>query len=164
MSRTIRLRAIYRLPVETVLTITYEDEALRKSLERLSRVVQDLSEYQLKIGTPVSYAAKHQIGDGVPQRRFLGVSESDRQTIDRILEDRLANPPDSGKQVWAEIGEALVLSTNERFDEQIDPEGLPWKPNTPYTLRLKKAMGRSLMILQSSTRMRASINYQVVPS
>ena len=147
-----------------MLTIAYEDAALKESLERLSKVVKDLSDYKLKIGTPVSYAAKHQIGDGVPQRRFLGVSESDRAEIDRILEDRLANPPQTGNQVWAEIGEALVSSTNERFDEQIDPEGLPWQPNTPYTIRLKQAMGRSLRILESTTRMRSSINYQVVPS
>lgn len=147
-----------------MLTITYQDKALSESLQRLGRVVKELDQYQLKVGTPVSYAAKHQLGDGVPQRRFLGVSDSDRQEINRILSDRLANPPATGRQVWGEIGEALLLSTNERWDEQVDPEGNPWRPNSNYTRRLKESMGRSLRILESTTRMRASVNYQIVPS
>ncbi len=37
------------------------------------------------IGTNVSYAAKHQLGQGVPKREFLGVSQKDNEEIAIIL-------------------------------------------------------------------------------
>jgi Phage virion morphogenesis family len=147
-----------------MLTIDYDDKELRKRIDRLSRVVTGLADYQLKLGTPVTYGAKHQLGDGVPQRKFLGVSEDDRAEIFTILDDRLANPPENGRQVWSEIGEALLLSTNVRWDEQIDPDGNPWKPNSRYTLEQKRILGRSLRVMESTTQLRRSINYQIVPS
>ena len=62
-------------------------------------------------------------------------------------------------QVMNEIGQQLLLSTDQRFEKQVDPEGIPWKSNTPYTRRLKKAKGYIDKILQASGRGRASINY-----
>ena len=39
--------------------------------------------------------------------------------------------------VMNEIGQALLLSTDQRFEKEVDPDGTPWKANTSYTLRLK---------------------------
>jgi len=41
------------------------------------------------IGTNVSYAAKHQLGQGVPKREFLGINETDNQEILIILNTEL---------------------------------------------------------------------------
>lgn len=58
------------------------------------------------------------------------------------------------------IGEALVLSTDQRFEKEISPSGEPWKPNTPFTIAKKRAEGRILKVLQSTGRGRASVTYQ----
>ena len=62
--------------------------------------------------------------------------------------------------LYKEIGEVLLLQTDERFRREVDPSGIPWKPNTAYTLRLKKQQRRIMRILQSTGRMRASVSYQ----
>jgi phage virion morphogenesis protein len=41
------------------------------------------------IGTNVSYAAKHQLGQGVPKREFLGINEKDNQEILTLLNTAL---------------------------------------------------------------------------
>lgn len=61
--------------------------------------------------------------------------------------------------VMNEIGQQLLLSTDQRFEKEVDPDGVPWKPNTPYTRKLKKAKGLIDKVLQASGRGRASINY-----
>lgn len=61
--------------------------------------------------------------------------------------------------VMNEIGQQLLLSTDQRFEKEVDPDGMPWKANTPYTRKLKKAKGFIDKILQASGRGRASINY-----
>ena len=61
--------------------------------------------------------------------------------------------------VMNEIGRQLLLSTDQRFEKEVDPDGVPWKANTPYTRKLKKAKGFIDKILQASGRGRASINY-----
>lgn len=58
------------------------------------------------------------------------------------------------------FGEALLLSTDERWEQEIAPTGVPWKPNTPYTIAQKRSQGRILKILQSTGRLRGSIAYR----
>ncbi|PHJ75126.1 hypothetical protein VF10_00210 [Nostoc linckia z13] len=60
-----------------------------------------------------------------------------------------------------EIGEYMLYSTDQHFVTETDPQGIPWKPLTPFTLREKRAKGRILKILQSTGLMRSRINYQV---
>ncbi|MEM9149519.1 MAG: phage virion morphogenesis protein [Cyanobacteria bacterium P01_F01_bin.3] len=59
-----------------------------------------------------------------------------------------------------EIGEVMVLSTDERFEREIDPKGRKWKDISPKTRARKRAMGRIDKILQDTGTGRASINYQ----
>lgn len=61
------------------------------------------------------------------------------------------------------IGEILVASTDERFEKEIDPDGNPWTPLSPYTLFLKKQEGRINKILQRTGLMRSRTNYQAYP-
>lgn len=59
-----------------------------------------------------------------------------------------------------EIGEALVLSTDERWEREEDPTGRPWEDISPRTRARKRAKGRIDKILQDTGTGRASINYQ----
>lgn len=59
-----------------------------------------------------------------------------------------------------EIGEALLLSTDERFEKEVDPMGVPWEDISPRTRARKRAKGRIDKILQDTGTGRASINYQ----
>jgi len=62
--------------------------------------------------------------------------------------------------VYKEIGELMVLRTDDRFREEVDPNGIPWQQLSPYTIRMKQQQRRIMKILQSTGRLRASINYQ----
>ena len=39
------------------------------------------------VGTNLEYAGKHQFGDGVPERKFLGISSQNERDIQRIIEN-----------------------------------------------------------------------------
>lgn len=55
-----------------------------------------------------------------------------------------------------EVGEYMLLATDQRYENEIDPNGIPWQPNSPYTLRLKRERGQIQKILQATGRMRDS--------
>lgn len=57
------------------------------------------------------------------------------------------------------IGEYLLMATDDRFEQEVDPDGVPWRPDSPYTLQLKRENKRILKILQSTGRLRGSIAY-----
>lgn len=57
------------------------------------------------------------------------------------------------------IGEYLLMATDDRFEQEVDPDGAPWQPLTDYTLSLKRENKRILKILQSTGRLRGSITY-----
>ena len=40
-----------------------------------------------------------------------------------------------------DIGEALLRTTLQRFDEGVSPDGVPWAPKSPVTLRAYAAKG-----------------------
>lgn len=56
---------------------------LQKSIEYSS------DESEVSWGTDVPYGEKHQEGDGVPQRQFLGISNDDEKEIERIVEKHI---------------------------------------------------------------------------
>lgn len=79
-----------------------------------------------------------------------------RSTLSRLIK-KVGNPSPALKQ----CGEYLLISTDDRWEKQIDPNGVPWQPNTPYTISLKKSQGRLLKILQSTGTGRSSIRYAI---
>jgi phage virion morphogenesis protein len=58
------------------------------------------------------------------------------------------------------IGEYLVLSTDDRFRNEVDPSGNNWRPDSPRTIAMKRAQGRILKTLQSTGRLRSSLAYR----
>ena len=69
---------------------------------------------------------------------------------------------DSGtrlKPALEDIGEAMRLSTEERFSREEDPDGRPWKPlNKKYRKRKKHPK-----ILTESTNLRGRIDFETTP-
>lgn len=50
---------------------------------------------------------------------------------------------------------------DEGFRNEVDPDGVPWVPNTPYTIAEKQRLGRINKILQSTGTMRSGYNYRI---
>jgi phage virion morphogenesis protein len=83
----------------------------------------------------------------------------DDQKVTALLKkvkDKVGDP----EPAFREIGEYMLLSTDENFEKETDPYGVPWIPNSPYTLARKRAAGRIEKVLQNTGIMRASVTYQ----
>lgn len=147
---------------DPIVSIKYEDKAVSDRLTTLSKHCKDLGNKRLVVGTNVQYMAKHQLGlEGLPVRRFLGISQSDNTELVAILDESIANPPQTADTTLSQMGEFLLMSTDMRWEQEIDPDGKPWQRNSAYTIRMKKAQGRLLKVLQATGVGRASINYQI---
>ncbi|MFH1027683.1 MAG: phage virion morphogenesis protein [Pseudomonadota bacterium] len=85
---------------------------------------------------------------------FVVMEKIDDREILRVLK-RLADKGGNLRPAFANMGEYLVNSTQDRFDEQKDPEGNPWSPLKPATKDKKKID----KILTESSRMRNSVIY-----
>jgi phage virion morphogenesis protein len=70
---------------------------------------------------------------------------------------RIAERTEHLDDVLRELGEILVPSTQARFVQGVAPDGSPWAPLAPSTLRRKKGPG----ILRESLALQGSIHYQV---
>ncbi|NCJ06671.1 phage virion morphogenesis protein [Synechococcales cyanobacterium C] len=62
-----------------------------------------------------------------------------------------------------QIGEYMLLQTEERFKRQIDPEGNPWAPLSPEWLKYKERKNKILKILQMNGDLLRTIIYQSSP-
>ena len=60
------------------------------------------------------------------------------------------------RPAFKSIGEAMLRSTDERFRNQVDPQGQPWKPLAASTLKRK----RGPKILTESHQLRNSMTYK----
>jgi len=80
---------------------------------------------------------------------------------DRILRRALRRLEAAGADLTPalkDIGEALLLSTQQRFSDQVDPDGRPWKPLSDEYRRRKKHP----KILTETTNLRGRIVWQLV--
>lgn len=88
---------------------------------------------------------------------ILSITLSDKSVRDRL--QQLQRKTGNLQPAFENIGQYLLLSTDTRFQQETDPQGNRWKPNSPQTIAEKKAKGRILKILQNTGRLRDSINY-----
>lgn len=114
------------------------------------------------IGTNVGYMAAHQMGRNQKVRKFLGISKADKREINAIFRSGLSPSKATAKGIYGAVGDYMLLSTDQRFEAEIDPSGNPWAPNQPGILAKKRAAGRILKVLQDTGRGRASINKKVI--
>ena len=144
-----------------ILSIEYKDDGVRDLLQKLSDRSKEASEVKLIVGTNVSYAAEHQLGDGQIKREFLGVSDSDRSVIIEMLEEALRDSDREYREALREVGEYMLLSTDQRWEQEVAPDGTPWPKNALWVSERKKRLGRINKILQDTGRLRSSINYRI---
>ena len=90
---------------------------------------------------------------------FLSTEYSDTAVRER-LKSILAKTGNLN-QPLNEIGQFLLASIDLGFENETNPDGIPWKPNSPGIRRYKQSKGYILKVLQATGRMRASINYRV---
>lgn len=74
----------------------------------------------------------------------------------------------------ADIGESLLLSTRQRFDNEVNAEGIDWRPLLPKTIKAKqrrintgkpyRTRAQATSILKDTFTLRDSITYLVEPT
>lgn len=68
---------------------------------------------------------------------------------------------DQRRPFFAAVGEQLVLSAGRNFKAQAAPDGTPWTPLKPATIKARARRGRSkISILRDRGLLAGSINYQ----
>lgn len=72
--------------------------------------------------------------------------------------EKLARQAENKAGLLKNIGEALLETTDQRFEDQKDPQGRAWAPLKPLTVELR---GASAPILTRTGRLRGSLNYEV---
>lgn len=89
----------------------------------------------------------------------IKINVTDKQTLlllDR-LEKKVADPEDALRSIC----EYQLDSIDLGFRKEIDVDGNPLLPNSPFTIAEKQRLGRINKILQSTGAMRNSFNYRV---
>ncbi|WP_055076783.1 phage virion morphogenesis protein [Pseudanabaena sp. 'Roaring Creek'] len=84
--------------------------------------------------------------------------------IDRAIQEKLKEIADSvadPSDLMDEIGQIVLLGTDLRWGNEVDPNGIRWAEDSAYTRAQKIAKGRIDKIMQDTGRGRASIHYQV---
>lgn len=90
----------------------------------------------------------------------FSVTYSDEQVRDRI--ERLQRKIGDLTPAMKEVGELMLLSTDQRFENEIAPSGTPWQRLSPRTIALKQQQGRIMKILQSTGLMRSRTSYRAL--
>jgi len=82
--------------------------------------------------------------------RGLTEAQNAVKALQRALADK--------RPILRQIGEELVASTDERFVSMQSPDGAPWKPLHPRTIRQKRNKNK---ILTERGLLRGSIHYEL---
>lgn len=90
---------------------------------------------------------------------FISLNYQDSEIRERLI--RLQAKSNDLSQPLNEIGQYLLASADKGFENELDPYGIPWLPNSPSIKRYKQSKGLILKVLQATGRMRASISYRV---
>ena len=89
---------------------------------------------------------------------FITVTPSGHEPVLAYLQ-QLQEKSGNLQPVLADIGELLLISHRERWQQQVDPQGRPWEPLAPETIERK---GHDL-ILREHDFLRDLLNYQTDP-
>lgn len=90
---------------------------------------------------------------------FLSTDYSDVAVKERL--NKILAKNGNLTQPLNEIGQYLLASIDLGFENETNPDGIPWKPNSPGIRAYKKSKGYILKVLQATGKMRGSINYAV---
>lgn len=90
---------------------------------------------------------------------FHILGKIDDREIVKALE-RLRRRAERMAPAFKNIGEALLQSTQDRFRDQVDPDGRPWQKLKASTVAAKAARGHSNKILRQRGYLADTIRYQ----
>lgn len=145
-----------------MLGIDYEDAGLKNKLAQLKKKSGSASKYnKVVVSNSDAKAKKHQLGIGVPKRPFLGYNASDAKNMKDIIEDELKRPNGNLDNALRSIGEYMMLTIDQNFQTETDPDGRKWKPNSAFTIAEKKRQSRIMKVLQSTGLMRSRTKYKL---
>ncbi|OUR89889.1 phage virion morphogenesis protein [Gammaproteobacteria bacterium 42_54_T18] len=88
---------------------------------------------------------------------FVSVDVRGQKQISQAL-DRLLRQGSDLEPAFRDIGEYLLESTQQRFVDQQAPDGEPWEPLSPNTLKKKKRPDR---VLTETGTLVDTLNYQL---
>lgn len=75
--------------------------------------------------------------------------------------DALARRAADRRPFYVQIGEYMMNSTADAFENQRSPDGQPWKPLLPATIKRREQKRQTpIAILRASGRLAGSINYR----
>lgn len=87
--------------------------------------------------------------------------EQAREGLQRILERQSAQ---GMQRLNKQLGIHMVNAAQDRFHQERGPDGLPWQPLSPATVRKRMKSGRSaLAILRENGYLSGSISYTATP-
>ncbi len=79
----------------------------------------------------------------------------DYEFPDKAVADRLRALVDAGEDLepaFIDIGEGLLNSTHDRWEQQVDPEGNAWEPLDPKYQARKKKNADKILVLEGFMR------------
>lgn len=88
---------------------------------------------------------------------FISVDVIGQKQVAQAL-NRLLKQGSNLDPVFRDIGEYLLESTQQRFIDQQAPDGEPWEPLSPKTLKKKKRQDR---VLTETGTLVDTLNYQL---
>lgn len=87
------------------------------------------------------------------------VAVSSQRLMNRL--QRLSLRVHDAQAPLAEWGQTLQAATQERWRQQVDPRGRPWKPLAPKTILRKRRLKQFPQILRATDRLRQSIRVSI---
>lgn len=89
----------------------------------------------------------------------IGIEIDNRDVLQALR--RLQEAGGNLQGAFADIGEYLLISHRERWDQQVSPDGTPWAPLAPkYQARKKKNQDKTLLL---EGDLRDLLRYQASP-
>tara|TARA_R110000868_G_scaffold368852_1_gene631989 strand:- start:12221 stop:12790 length:570 start_codon:yes stop_codon:yes gene_type:complete len=83
-----------------------------------------------------------------------------RDEAARLALQDMLDRMDDKRPFYASVGERLLTSTKDRFRQQTAPDGTPWKPLRPRTVKDREVAGLTpIAILRARGHLAGSINY-----
>lgn len=87
----------------------------------------------------------------------INIQDKQLTALFEELEAKVENPVEALRNV----GEYMLGSIDVGFQTETDPDGVPWKKNSPFTIAEKQRLGRIQKILQSTGAFRSRYFYRV---
>ncbi|QIW15846.1 phage virion morphogenesis protein [Pasteurellaceae bacterium RH1A] len=90
---------------------------------------------------------------------MIKITLNDTQAVSSL--QQIARQLESPRRLYGILGESLKKIHNQRFKQEIDPEGNRWQALSDRTLALKRKRGKSLKILRQDGNLADRTAYNI---